>query len=276
VGTVRFDRDTRFCLAAAMDLALELGHSRVTPEHVLFGVAKVSPDSLPNPPSLDRLKVRLASLVEPSQERVRQVRYTRRTKAVLAAAAENAARKGRSVAGVEEVLGGLQALSAGPPESVELFREAGLTQQEEPADPVPDERVDASEYIFLTDLSDLAYYDQIALCVKEAVASGVLVPGDRLPPIRRLADLLDVAPGTVARAYRELEEARVVVTAGASGTRIALPLGTDRGGGRPPIQELAALLRPAVVAAYHLGGSLEDLFDALWVAAEGVFLEPDA
>jgi DNA-binding transcriptional regulator YhcF (GntR family) len=201
------------------------------------------------------------------------VRYDPRAETVLALATGAAAREGRGVATVADLLTGLRALPAGRAESVELFRRAGLEPREEPTDRVPGPRVEAADYMFVTDLSDLPYYEQISLCVREAVASGVLVPGDRLPPIRRLADHLQVAPGTVARAYRRLEEARIVVTAGASGTRIALPPALSRSGARPPIRELAALLRPAAVAAYHLGGTLEDLFDALWVAAEGVFVE---
>jgi DNA-binding transcriptional regulator YhcF (GntR family) len=51
----------------------------------------------------------------------------------------------------------------------------------------------------------------------------VLPPGSRLPAIRQLAADLGLATGTVARAYRELEAAGVIVTQGRHGTHIARP-----------------------------------------------------
>lgn len=53
------------------------------------------------------------------------------------------------------------------------------------------------------------------------VAEGTLSPGDRLPTVRRLAGDLGIAPNTVARAYRELEAAGVLVGRGRAGTYVA-------------------------------------------------------
>jgi DNA-binding transcriptional regulator YhcF (GntR family) len=64
-------------------------------------------------------------------------------------------------------------------------------------------------------------YDQIRAQIETMAASGVLPPGHRLPSIRQLAADLDLAPGTVARAYRELEAAGVVTTRIGRGTTIA-------------------------------------------------------
>jgi DNA-binding transcriptional regulator YhcF (GntR family) len=61
-------------------------------------------------------------------------------------------------------------------------------------------------------------YEQIRAQVAEQVASGELRPGTRLPTVRALAETLGVAANTVARAYRELEHAGVVTTAGRAGT----------------------------------------------------------
>lgn len=69
--------------------------------------------------------------------------------------------------------------------------------------------------------SDLPPYDQLRRAVVQQVADGALVPGERLPPVRRLAEDLGLAPGTVARAYRELEAAGVVETRGRAGTVVA-------------------------------------------------------
>ncbi|MCB7136809.1 GntR family transcriptional regulator [Cellulosimicrobium marinum] len=64
-------------------------------------------------------------------------------------------------------------------------------------------------------------YAQIRAQVVAHVAAGHLSPGDRLPPIRALASDLGLAAGTVARAYRELEAAGVVVTRRRAGTVVA-------------------------------------------------------
>ena len=64
-------------------------------------------------------------------------------------------------------------------------------------------------------------YRQITDAVLAGVASGCLARGDRLPPVRALAAELGVAPGTVARAYKELEALGVVETRGRAGTFVA-------------------------------------------------------
>ena len=61
-------------------------------------------------------------------------------------------------------------------------------------------------------------YEQVRAQVLDAVSTGRLVPGDRLPPVRALAAELGLAANTVARAYRELERSGTVRTAGRAGT----------------------------------------------------------
>ena len=73
-------------------------------------------------------------------------------------------------------------------------------------------------------------YLQIIKQIRYMVASGRLKPGDQLPPVRRLAEQLLVNPNTVARAYRELETARVLNTRQGSGAFVsdsASPLARD-------------------------------------------------
>ena len=64
-------------------------------------------------------------------------------------------------------------------------------------------------------------YLQIVNQVKYLVAAGRLTAGDELPPIRTLALQLRVNPNTVARAYRELETAGVVVKRSTTGTYVS-------------------------------------------------------
>jgi GntR family transcriptional regulator len=64
-------------------------------------------------------------------------------------------------------------------------------------------------------------YLQIVNQVKYLVASGRLVPGAEMPPIRVLAERLLINPNTVARAYRELEVAGIVVKRRTAGTFVS-------------------------------------------------------
>lgn len=64
-------------------------------------------------------------------------------------------------------------------------------------------------------------YEQVRRQLAEQVESGELAAGDRLPPVRRLADELGLAANTVARAYRELELSGVIQTRGRAGSFVA-------------------------------------------------------
>ena len=77
--------------------------------------------------------------------------------------------------------------------------------------------------------SPLPPYEQLREQIAGMITSGTLEPGSRLPPIRQLASDLDLAAGTVARAYRELEGDRLVVTAGRRGTRVSDPASWSAG-----------------------------------------------
>ena len=57
--------------------------------------------------------------------------------------------------------------------------------------------------------------------VLDGVRRGTLTPGTRLPTVRALAGQLDLAPNTIARAYRELEKDQVIETRGRQGSFIA-------------------------------------------------------
>lgn len=70
-------------------------------------------------------------------------------------------------------------------------------------------------------------YEQLRSQLAAMIASGQLAVGYRLPPIRQLAADLELAPGTVARAYRELEAAGHVATDGRRGTRVIAPTAAD-------------------------------------------------
>ena len=68
--------------------------------------------------------------------------------------------------------------------------------------------------------SGLPIYTQIVNQVQAQVVGGVLKPGDQLPTVRALAEELRVNFNTVARAYRILDEARIISTQQGRGTYI--------------------------------------------------------
>ena len=57
--------------------------------------------------------------------------------------------------------------------------------------------------------------------VRRQIERGALLPGDRLPTVRACAQDLGLAPNTVARAYRELEDDGWLVGRGRAGTFVA-------------------------------------------------------
>ncbi|MEP0806946.1 MAG: GntR family transcriptional regulator [Chloroflexota bacterium] len=68
--------------------------------------------------------------------------------------------------------------------------------------------------------SGLPIYTQIVNQIHAQIASGILQPGDQLPTVRALAEELRVNFNTVARAYRILDEERIISTQQGRGTYI--------------------------------------------------------
>ena len=103
----------------------------------------------------------------------------------------------------------------------------------------------------------LPVYEQIREQVVRMVLAGTIEPGTRLPTIRQLANDLQLAKGTVAKAYALLEEAHILETRGHRGSFILAPpqeqpmekldLGT----------ELASSAEAYVIAAKQLGVDLD-------------------
>ena len=68
--------------------------------------------------------------------------------------------------------------------------------------------------------SGLPIYTQIVNQIQAQVTSGIIKSGDQLPTVRALAEELRVNFNTVARAYRILDEARIISTQQGRGTYI--------------------------------------------------------
>ncbi|CAG0985349.1 HTH-type transcriptional repressor YtrA [Anaerolineales bacterium] len=68
--------------------------------------------------------------------------------------------------------------------------------------------------------SGLPIYTQIVNQIQSQLVNGILKPGDQLPTVRALASELRVNFNTVARAYRILDEERIISTQQGRGTYI--------------------------------------------------------
>jgi GntR family transcriptional regulator len=68
--------------------------------------------------------------------------------------------------------------------------------------------------------SGLPIYTQIVNQIQNQLANKIIKPGDQLPTVRALAEELRVNFNTVARAYRILDEARIISTQQGRGTYI--------------------------------------------------------
>lgn len=79
--------------------------------------------------------------------------------------------------------------------------------------------------IHISTKDGIPIYRQIITQIKYMIASGRLSPGEKLPPVRKLAETLLINPNTVARAYRDLETLGLVQTR--QGSSVCISEGTS-------------------------------------------------
>ena len=280
-GGHNFTDRVRRVLQMAREESARLHHEYVGTEHILLGlirdgggVALAVLTNLGADPGL--LRRRIEETVERGRAEPQagaELPYTSRAKLVLELAMSEARELNHPFVGTEHLLLGLLREEKG---AARVLVAAGVTLEQARAETLrllgegEGEPPTTPFLVRIDDASDRSIYEQIVAQVQEAVATGTLRPGERLPPVRQLADQLDIAPGTVARAYGALERLGVVVTDGARGTRVADRSGSrSRQKARP--ESLVGLLRPVAVAAYHLGATAEELRGALEEAMRDIF-----
>jgi DNA-binding transcriptional regulator YhcF (GntR family) len=127
-----------------------------------------------------------------------------------------------------------------------------------------------SAEIVLDPSSAVPPYEQIRSQVEVLVQSAELREGTVLPTIRQLAHDLGIAPGTVARAYRELEQAGLVESRRRGGTVV---LGATRVRAPQAVREerLSTAARDLVATTRGLGLDLDAALEALrrqWAVGE--------
>lgn len=277
-GPYNFTTRVRHALVRAREEAARHEQGMVSPEHVLLGLLADE-----NSPAMAMLKVmgirpalvreRLSSRLPPpgSTRPRRGQEYTGPGKRVLERAMEAARQLAHEYVGTEHILLGL--IAGDDPVAAATLLELGASPAAAQAalQALLEPRA-ASFRITLDDASERSIFEQIVAQIQEAVATGRLSPGERLATVRQLADELDIAPGTVARAYAELERLGVVRTEGARGTRVA----ERPPGAAAPVDpaSLVGLLRPVAVAAFHLGATAEQLRAALEESMRGILQPP--
>jgi len=112
-------------------------------------------------------------------------------------------------------------------------------------------------HIRISSSEGVPIYVQIVHQVKSLVASGILSPGDEIPPIRTLAETLVINPNTVARAYLELERAGIVRKKQGFGTYIAeTKTSFSR---REKINAIKGRMDALLVEAQHLSLGLDEV-----------------
>ena len=123
--------------------------------------------------------------------------------------------------------------------------------------------------------SGLPIYTQIVNQIQSQLVNGILKPGDQLPTVRALASELRVNFNTVARAYRILDEARIISTQQGRGTyitEIPPPEVTEK----LRKESLTELTKRYISEAYRLGFSEREVSQMvkdslkLWKEAKNV------
>jgi GntR family transcriptional regulator len=109
--------------------------------------------------------------------------------------------------------------------------------------------------------SAVPLYEQIAVRLKAAVATGELRAGDALPSVRQLAGRLRINPATVTQAYRVLEEDGFAESRQGAGTFVK-SVATDTRS-RERITQARRLVRTMLADAARFGLSREQLKEAI-------------
>jgi GntR family transcriptional regulator len=109
--------------------------------------------------------------------------------------------------------------------------------------------------------SAVPLYEQIAVRLKAAVATGELRAGDALPSVRQLARKLRINPATVVQAYRGLEEEGFVELRQGAGTFVRNVASETRS--RERAAQARRLARQLLATAAGYGLTRQELREAI-------------
>ncbi|WP_261830625.1 GntR family transcriptional regulator [Inconstantimicrobium mannanitabidum] len=99
--------------------------------------------------------------------------------------------------------------------------------------------------------SSTPIYEQIILGIKELIIKEIISPGDKLPSVREMANMLTTNPQTVSKAYNELERLNIIETLRGKGTYVSMEY-------KPKLEEEKMLkfkkdLKKLLMDAHYMG-----------------------
>lgn len=116
-------------------------------------------------------------------------------------------------------------------------------------------------------------YEQVVSQVKECILKGSLREGEKLPSVRDLAEMTRVNPNTISKAYKALEQERIIVTIRGRGTFVneSLDIKTDS----TAMTDIKKRLKNILVELHYFGvhkedvhGIIDDIFTELGKEAD--------
>lgn len=273
---LRATHSTKVAMETARGEATRLGHEYVGTEHLALGLLasgtaghRLIRSLGPDPQAL-RTSIELRC--PPGRVHKEHLPYTSRVKRTFEFAWKEAALAGLQWVDVEYLLLGILLEEKGV--GAQVLMHEGRISVHAVRELLRNPTV-ATFKVRLSDESDVSLTQQIVAQVEQGIATGQLKTGDRLLTVRSLAEELDVAPGTVARAYAELEKRGAVKTNGARGTTVAERVSAAMDA-KERVMMLSTLLRPVAVEGFHVGATPDEMREALARAIHGVKLDsPD-
>ncbi len=113
-------------------------------------------------------------------------------------------------------------------------------------------------------------YEQIISQYKYMMLQGFLKKGDAIPSVRKLAMQLDITPGTVAKAYRSLEQQQLIETIRGKGTYIAGIPEADSIRNEGVIEKVKEQLREQCMELVYQGMNKDEIIRLISEILEGL------
>jgi len=109
-------------------------------------------------------------------------------------------------------------------------------------------------------------YEQVVFGVKESILHGALLPGDKIPSIREMANQLLLNPNTISKAYGILEDQDIIETVQGKGTFVKQTEPVLRN--ELDVRTLKKKLTELVIEAFYIKVGKEEMIQWIEEAVE--------